>query len=426
MLAAATTTLLGETGALQLAAVVVVMLNALFSRESSKREHTELLEASGRRRIDDARLGAEPFREESDYEGDLHGLYFLSDIVLDKEPELRVPRLPNVSVRVFDASNLGKLFGFADLTVLRQEYGTDGLENTRNFKSNPTRTRKGLTHNILHEPQPLGERPRLGIRVPASLTFMARPRVHGADGGLDRARPDLPQALPKTGTLGVNPDDSVVDFLENIVAQMTVDMMTTAVNGKGASASCHLDLHPLLRRHATIEMFQTFDLRGVMGKAQVRFADRRLWNSTINHAFPDPAHWPKKKCQGYPSCLWYLQWEMVSKTQLTPPHAQVARNALLAACAEKLKWIPQFVSDRPWESKDRTTLSNLVMYPPDASPPALIILINPNFGDIARNGANATGLQFGVERTPEAEARLRFLRGEGEEEVTPDDEDDNN
>jgi hypothetical protein len=419
MMASAKRSLLGEDGALQLAAAVIVMLNSLFSRESSKRQYADLLEASGHRVPIPDNAHAPVFENETSYIGHELGLYFLSDVVLDGNPDVRVPRLPQASVRTLGAHRIPRLFGYKNAATLRMAYGVDGIDDPREWRPNPNRTRNRVRgragHDVTQGLRPFGDLPRVGITVPATVVFTTPTRIQRAEPGFNAARPIHDNEGKKDlGDLSVNPEEvTPTEFLEAIIAQMVVDVILCAANQKEGSEPCHMLIPPMLRTHVTIEMFQSFDIRGILAKAQVRFADAKLWKLTLNHVFPDPAKWPKKTLQNYPDCRWWRQWRYVSQNQLSSTHATIMRERLLLAM-HRLKWIPAFASDRIWDTRSgghRSKLANRVVYPAEAEMPAVILMINPAYVHLARRSAAEGGLQFGADLTDRDRERLEFLQG---------------
>jgi hypothetical protein len=369
----------GMQGALQLSAALVVMLNAIFSRESTKAQDRTLLEASGRRRRTPEE-NTEDLAEATEYVGQESGLYFLSDIILGGDnvaAQDRVPRLPNASADTFGTAALASLFREKHFRDLLKHF--DPLAATAAVNPMRTNNRRNMRDRDVEDVQAaLPEPPRAGIIVPTRVRFRAPPRLNEVDPGF---HPNIVAQEETRETTGYVDAETAVpaDELERIVRQFVLDIFAKAPNKTHGGASYVL-LNEEARDAVTIEDLRTLKVSRFVGAAYILVASAAQWDTCFDHAFPAPGAFTPSSIQNYKSVKYWSDWKALMD-QLAE-HGPTCRTAIRKVF-DTFVWIPPFLSDRIWKTKN-TAPRGYQRYPADAEGTIPWIVINPRFKAQAR------------------------------------------
>jgi hypothetical protein len=374
----------GMPGALQLSAALVVMLNAIFSRESTKPAEKALLEASGRRHRKPDKGNAENFADGSEYVGHDSGLYFLADIVLGGEhilPADRVPRLPNASVDTFGQDALPGLFHertFRDLVAHFDPQQAEGRVNPMRVAN-----RRNTRHRAVEDVQAgMPEPPRAGIVIPNTVHFRPPPRITEVDPGFHpntNAQEDTEDRTGYVDAETANPRE----VLETLIRQFVLDIFAKAPNHVSANEPSHLLLDRDAREAVTVEVLRTLDLSRFFQSVWVLYATPKQWENCFKHAFPAPGQLGSAKTQNYKTCKYRNDW-IALMTQLGDD-APACRTALRSVF-DTFMWIPAFISDRMWQVKSTPPAGDTQRYPAGTTGATVWITINPRFKDQAKRG----------------------------------------
>lgn len=381
---------------LSLGAILVYMLNAVIARPGEWYTDRALMEACamkvpvGEDIRDPATLDLEYEADEMEAIGDQQGLYFLCDIIRDDvHGAWRVP----ITRDRLALQPLFVLYHAAGLGDIEANFGTTGLRRKAR-QANPSRilNRRDHTSEVQFlNPDAIVP---LGLDL-AGLEISSAPalRLTGRDSALqNQGDDDDPDSI--------GPHTDLPALVNELVAQMALDIIQVSPNLKGRDDSCYISLSTEEQHTVTLNLYKSLSLP--LKAVWFRLSDPVHWELQFDRFFP-PYDKVLNKLQNFNACRYFQTWLRL-RSQLARASFQALRSQLRVPFQE-LSWLPFTDTDRMWDTRAPTQ--------------------NPRPWTYLNNGSIAQGrgvrIAINQRKHPKGGAKLAAQAAEEEEEEEEDD-----
>jgi hypothetical protein len=324
---------------LELGAITVYMINALVYRPGDGQAETTLLNST----CQHVALNASNDSDDDDDDDDdmtepigyNRGLYFVSDLVLDKN----CYRLS--ANRQIGADMLAVLYRKPGLKAIDQEFSffhPAGIETQTNPNRIYNRRTKTLDLRYVRPDEDIAPEFNLEAR---GVNLKPRARMTGEDirfGGSDS-----------------DEDAEGIDIhVTKIFRQFPYDVFQVAPNRKSHKTGSWILLDDTARSGVRIDVFKTLDLSLIFDEVQYRIVDQNVWKDVVfARYFPAKGQKPPKALQNFPAATYYKDW-IDLMNRLSTNDANLVRRTMFRKFDE-LHWVPYPASDRMWATKSMTT-----------------------------------------------------------------------
>lgn len=297
----------------------------------------------------------------------LYGLYFISGVYLQGGTTFRMGGGNTVS-----SESIERLYGVLherDLNVaFRIKSISERTNNrTQNRRQEPRDVRRVAPRaELVAQDTPLANR---------GITMKPLPREHGEDIRAffrNRAGDDEDHERDQEG---------IDDVVTRIWRQFPYDLFENAPNQRFSYQGSYLRLSVQQRQDATIEVFQTTDLRDLFSRVVVKVVKPDKWRDLeFRRYFPTKDFVPPKKLQNFPRMRYYQEWNTLMDS-LSSKEAEIVRKSFWKTF-KTFKWLPLTDADRLWCTKVVKPTAEWFHLPHNDKEPVVRIGLN---GELVRN-----------------------------------------